>query len=76
MKAISNIINPEASLLSMMSPKGDAFREIKKLKRRKDTQIYPFPVKILNQNPDIFTANICNFISFCVSQSKLPNIFK
>ena len=63
-----------------MSPVGvsadDVFKELKKLCTRKATQINNFPVKILKQSEDIFTANMCNFFSFCVNESKFSSIFK
>ena len=39
---------------------------------RKATQINDFPVKILTQNADIFTAKICNIFSFYVNEGKCP----
>ena len=51
-------------------------RNQKKLNARKATQMNYFPVKILKQNVDIFTTNICNFFSFCVNEGKFANIFK
>ena len=54
----------------------DSFKEVKKLNTRKATQINNFPVNILKQNADIFTANICNFFSFCLNEGKFPYIFK
>ena len=35
-----------------------------------------FLAKVLKQNADIFSNNICNFFSFCVNKGKLPNISK
>ena len=35
-----------------------------------------FLAKVLKQNADIFSNNICNFFSFCVNEGKLPNISK
>ena len=62
-----------------MSPRGvspdDAFTELIKLSTRKANQINNFPVKILKQSADIFTANMCNFFSFCVNEDKFQNIF-
>lgn len=42
----------------------------------KSTQNNNFPVKILNQKADIFTANICNFFNFFVNEGKFSNFFK
>ena len=36
----------------------DVFKEIKRLKARKATQITDIPVKMLKQNTDIFSADI------------------
>ena len=54
----------------------DAFKELIKLCTRKVTQISNFPVKILKQSEDIFTANMCNFFNFCAKERKFPSIFK
>ena len=54
----------------------DAFKEIIKLCTRKATQINNFPIKILKQSADIFTANMCNCFSFCVNERKFPSICK
>ena len=63
-----------------MSPMGvsadDAFKEIKKPSTCNATQVNNFPVKILKQNADVFTANMSNIFSFCVNESKFPNILK
>ena len=54
----------------------DVFKELIKLCTRKATQINNFPVKILKESEDIFTANMCNFFSFCANEIKFPSIFK
>ena len=35
-----------------------------------------FPLKIIKQNIDIFTANICNLFIFYVNEDKFLNSFK
>ena len=61
-----------------MSPTGERFnflcvgvdyvsKEIKKLSQCRAAKINDIPVKILKQNADIFSDNICNFFSFCLS---------
>ena len=40
------------------------------------TQSKEMPVKILKQNADILSDNICNVFNFCVNEGKLPSILK
>ena len=54
----------------------DVFKEIKRLKARKATQITDIPVKILKENADIFSAYICDFLNETISSGKFPAILK
>ena len=54
----------------------DIFKEIKRLKARKATQITDTPVKILKENADIFSANICDFLNETIKSGKFPAILK
>ena len=54
----------------------DAFKEIKRLKARKATQITNIPVKILKENADIFSLYICDFLDETIRSSKFPAILK
>ena len=75
------------SIFKQLSPMDERFgfhvlvlmmdlRNQKKLNARKATRMNYFPVKILKQNVDTFTTNICNFFSFWVNEVKFANIFK
>ena len=52
------------------------FKEIKRLKARKATQITDIPVKILKENADIFSAYICDFLNETIKSGKFPAILK
>ena len=54
----------------------DVFKEIKRLKARKATQTTDIPVKILKENPDIFSAYICDFLNETIKSGKFPAILK
>ena len=54
----------------------DVFKEIKRLKPRKATQITDIPVKILKENADIFSAYICDFLNETIKSGKFPAILK
>ena len=54
----------------------DIFKEIKRLKARKATQITDTPVKILKENADIFSAYICDFLNETIKSGKCPAILK
>ena len=54
----------------------DVFKEIKRLKARKATQITDTPVKILKENADIFSVYICDFLNETIRNGKFPAILK
>ena len=54
----------------------DVFKEIKRLKAKKATQITDIPVKILKENADIFSAYICDFLNETIRSGKYPAILK
>ena len=54
----------------------DVFKEIKRLKARKATQITDILVKILKENDDIFSAYICDFLNETIKSGKFPAISK
>ena len=54
----------------------DVFKEIKRLKARKATQITDIPVKILKENADIFSGYICDFLNETIRSGKFPAILK
>ena len=54
----------------------DVFKEIKRLKVRKATQITDIPVKILKENTDIISGYICDFLNETIRSGKCPAIFK
>ena len=53
-----------------------SFKEIKRLKARKATQITDTPVKILKENTNIFSAYICDFLNETIKSGEFPAIFK
>ena len=52
------------------------FKDIKRLKVRKATQITAIPVKILKENADIFSAYICDFLNKTIRSGKFSAIYK
>ena len=52
------------------------FKEIKRLKARKVTQITDIPVKVLKENADIFSAYLCDFLNESIKDDKFPVILK
>ena len=52
------------------------FKDIKRLKVRKATQITAIPVKILKENADIFSAHICDFLNKTIRSGKFSAIYK
>ena len=54
----------------------DVFKEIKRLKARKATQITDIPVKILKENAGIFSVYICDFLNETIRCGKSPAILK
>ena len=54
----------------------DVFKEIKRLKARKATQITDIPVKISKENADIFSVYICDFLNETIRSGKFPAILK
>ena len=52
------------------------FKEIKRLKARKVTQITDIPVKVLKENADIFSAYLCDFLNESIKDGKFPVILK
>ena len=54
----------------------DVFKEIKRLKARKATQITDTPVKVLKENADIFSVYICDFLNETIRNGKFPAILK
>ena len=52
------------------------FKEIKRLKARKATQITDIPVEILIENTDIFSAYICDALNETIKRGKFPMISK
>ena len=54
----------------------DVFKEIKILKARKAKQITDIHVKVLKENADIFSANICDFLNKTKRSCKFPAILK
>ena len=54
----------------------DAFKEIKRLRARKATQITDIPVKVLKENADIMSVYICDFLNETRRSGKFPAILK
>ena len=60
----------------MWISENDVFKEIKILKARKAKQITDIHVKVLKENADIFSANICDFLNKTKRSGKFPAILK
>ena len=54
----------------------DIFKEIKRLKARKATEITDIPVKIIKENADNFSPYICDFLNETIGSCKFPAIRK
>ena len=54
----------------------DVFKEIKRLKARKATQITDIPVKIFVENADVLSAYICDFLNETIRSAKFLTFFK
>ena len=54
----------------------NVFKEIKRLKARKNTQITDIPVKILKENAEVFSAYICGFFKGNYKRSRISCEFK
>ena len=54
----------------------NVFKEIKRLKARKATQITDIPAKMLKENADIFSGYICEFLNETIKGGKFPAILK
>ena len=54
----------------------DIFKETKRLKARKATQITDIPVNILKENVYIFPAYVCDFLNESIKSGKFPAILK
>ena len=54
----------------------DVFKDIKRSKARKDTQVTYIPVKILKENADIFSAFFCDFLNETIRSGKCHAILK
>ena len=52
----------------------DVFKEIKRLKARKATQITAIPAKSLKEHVDVFSAHICDFLNKIIKSGKFPAI--
>ena len=53
-----------------------AIEEIKRLKARKATQITDIFVKILEENADVLSAYICDFLNETIRSGKFPEVLK
>ena len=73
--AIKNVTNGPGFYFCGVSV-NNVFKEIKRLKARKATQITDIPVKILKENADIFSAYICDFLNQTIRSGKFPAILK
>ena len=72
--AIKNARNGPAFCFGRLSI--NVFEEIKRLKVRKATQSTDIPVKILEENAYIFSANICDFLNKTIRSGTFPAILK
>ena len=73
--AIRNPFNPQSFNFSKGSV-DDVLREINKLCNRKAIQSTEIPVRILNQNANIFGSYICHFFNICVDKGTFPSVLK
>lgn len=57
-------------------PEKDVVNEIKKLSTKKVVQSRDIPLKIIQENADIFWSHLCEPFNNCINKGVFPNILK